>query len=68
MSNKDIFMVFKDMFPFYIPDVQMWFPNGKNSIRVRMDNNSERMFTYNNDKDWRLETAKSYFKENKKGE
>ena len=62
MSSKDIFAIFKTMFPSYAQDAEMWYPNGKASIRIRMKNRSERIFTYLYDKEWRFETAKIYLK------
>ena len=46
-------------------NVEIWFPNGKNSIRVRQTNKQEFIFTYNGKDDWRFETAKSFIKEGK---
>ena len=40
--------------------VIQWFPNGHNSIRVRLTNNEDFIFTYNSDKDWCYETVDSY--------
>jgi Txe/YoeB family toxin of Txe-Axe toxin-antitoxin module len=37
-----------------------WFPNGYNSIRIRYENRNEFVFTYHDDKKWRLETG-DYF-------
>lgn len=40
--------------------VVQWFPNGLNSIRVRLTNKDEFIFTYNSDKNWCYETVDSY--------
>ena len=44
-----------------------WFPNGKNSIRVRQTNGAEFIFTYGGKDDWRFETATSFIKGMKGG-
>lgn len=60
MSHPDIFNKFSHMFPDKSVDIVIWFPNGRNSIRVRNSWNEEFIFTFNNSKDWMLETANSF--------
>lgn len=68
MRHSDILRQFELYFPNYAGDkIAVWFPNGKNSIRVRHINGEEFIFSYNGRKDWKLETANSYL-ENMKGE
>lgn len=38
----------------------MWFPNGRNSIRIRQKNGQEFIFTYHSQKDWKFETITSF--------
>lgn len=60
MSHKKIFGLFQKLFPLYSGGIT-WFPNGKNSIRIRIDTNkSEFIFTYENKKLWKFETIDSF--------
>ncbi len=66
MAHGDVYKWFELYFPNYAGgNVEIWFPNGKNSIRVRQTNKQEFIFTYNRKDDWRFETAKSFIKEGK---
>lgn len=68
MTHIDVYKRFALYFPNYADkNMDKWFPNGKNSIRVRQANGREFIFTYNNQNDWRLETIKSFLN-NAKGE
>lgn len=60
MAHKNILMMFKERFADIALQVREWFPNGKDSIRVRLGNRQEFIFTYHGDKDWCLETVNSY--------
>ena len=61
MSHSDVYKLFELHMPSYAGDrVEIWFPNGRNSIRVRMRSREEFIFTFNNPKDWRFETIDSY--------
>lgn len=61
MVHTDVYKWFALYFPDYAEDkVDKWFPNGKNSIRIRQINGQEFIFSYNNQKDWRLETINSF--------
>ena len=50
------------MFPNMAKYAAMWFPNGRNSIRIRDINKHELIFTYYSDADWRLETVNEFLK------
>ena len=63
MGHNEIFKQYNSLFPIYSgSNAKMWFPNGKNCIRVRLNNNQEFIFTYNDVENWKLETTKSYIK------
>lgn len=62
MSQKEILEKFKTTFPELARNTSIWFPNGKNSIRVRQVGGQEFIFTYNDKKEWILETHKSFIK------
>lgn len=60
MVHKDVYKIFISHFPKESGKVEMWFPNGKNSVRVRMTDKRELVFTYNGPNDWFLETVNSF--------
>ena len=63
MAHKIIFEKFKSIFPHYSEIVDSWFPNGKNSVRIRfIGHRQDIVFTYSNTHDWRLETLDSFIK------
>lgn len=67
MTHVDIYEKFKEMFPEQSFFIDEWFPNGKNSIRVRMKDGSDFIFTYTNPFDWCYETVESFIKTKMKG-
>lgn len=63
MSHVEVLKQFESRFPDFSGDaVDVWFANGKNSIRIRQKNRMEFIFTFNGDKDWKLETIDSFMK------
>lgn len=63
MVHNDVYKRFALCFPDYAGNrVECWFPNGKNSIRIRQNNKQEFIFTFLNDKEWRFETIDSYLR------
>ena len=63
MTHKDVLKMFKTYFPSIAGVMTEWFPNGKNSIRVRYSRiRPDVVFTYNDTKDWKLETVDSFIK------
>lgn len=68
MAHGDVYKCFELYFPQYAGEnVELWFQNGKNSIRVRTTDKREFIFTCNGKDDWRFETVKSFIK-GRKGE
>ena len=67
MTHKEVFKHFKNLMPFYHEKSITWYQNGKNSIRVEMDNGERFIFTFNNKRDWRFETVDSFVKNMKGG-
>lgn len=60
MRHPDVKSLFDRMFDTRFGEVEAWFPNGKNSIRVRMKHRCEPyefIFTYNSKNCWSLETV-----------
>lgn len=60
MAHREIYELFKMLFPMYEYNVTEWFPNGKGSIRVRLEKNMDFIFSYKNNKDWKFETVNSF--------
>ena len=62
MTHDIIYYNFVQHLHHYAKDVDTWFPNGKNSIRVRYINGCEFIFTYNKDSDWCYETLDCFIR------
>lgn len=60
MSHNEIRKWFELYFPSYAGDQTIaWFPNGKNSIRIRQSTGREFIFTYHSATNWKFETVDS---------
>lgn len=62
MPHKQVYLLFARKFPSLASEAKDWMQNGKNSVRIRLRNGREVIFTYNNDNDWCMETTKSFIK------
>ena len=60
MTHKDVFKQFGVLFPGYLRESDVWFPAGKNTIRVRMKNKREFIFQYDGQNNMRFETLDSF--------
>lgn len=60
MVHKKVFQIFSKGFPQYKDVIGVWYPNGKNSIRVVKTSGKEMIFTFNSEKDWKLESVDSF--------
>ena len=60
MTQKEVYKAFELFFPQYTEHINVWFPNGKNSIRIRLANGNEFIFTCDSKGDWRFETLDSF--------
>lgn len=60
MAHKEVLNNFKLYFPQFAESIDVWFPNGKNSIRIRLKDKREFIFTYHNVLFWRFETVDSF--------
>lgn len=68
MTKDGIYRIFKNYFPNFVWDrTATWYPNGRDSIRVKNAAGEELIFTYSSEKNWRLETIDSFL-EKMKGE
>lgn len=70
MTHDDVHKCAVELFPQYLEKEEIWFANGKSSIRVRLIDGREFIFTCYDKQDYRFETVKSFMKEmrRKKGE
>ena len=59
MTHDVIFGYFRNCIPQCSKPskIERWFPNGKNSIRIRFEDESEYVFTYYGDNVWCFETV-----------
>lgn len=62
MTHKEVFEKFEKCFPQFAETVECIFPNGKNSIRVRIAYLRDYIFTFNDEYDWCFETVDSFIK------
>lgn len=70
MTHANILDYFKKVLPYKAENISVWYPNGKNSIRVRMTDGRELIFTMTGKYDWTLETLNHFMQSMKmmKGE
>ena len=71
MTHIDIYKKFLKICPIIEDTIECWFQNGKNSIRVRMKNKKEIVFTVYSSNKWKIESMDlhiSEMKELRKGE
>ena len=69
MSHTDIYGIFAKVFPMFADKVNIYFPNGKNSIRIRLnDVEQDFVFTFVNGREWRFETVDVFIKNTLKKE
>lgn len=67
MVHTEVYKLFRAAFPTYAIQMTEYFPNGKNSIRLRAaGTRQEYVFTINGANDWRFETIDSFLKTLKK--
>lgn len=62
MLHDDVYKQFTGYFLPLSHWVKEWFPNGKNSVRIRMKDGKDYVFTYDGKDDWCFETADCFIK------
>jgi len=62
MVHSELIKRYQALFKYSVQDIDVWFPNGKDSIRVRSLSKEEYIFTYKNEKTWKLETVNHFIK------
>jgi hypothetical protein len=60
MLHQKVFDVFKNKFAVIAAQTETWFPNGKDSVRIRLTDKQEIIFTYHGEPGWSLETIDNY--------
>lgn len=45
MTHDEVYQTYRDTLPFYAKRTTEWFPNGYDSVRVRVENQGEFVFT-----------------------
>ena len=68
MLHKDVYVWFTVVFPQYVDKVKETFPCGKNTVRIKLLDQTELVFYYESLADWRLETVDSFIARIRKGE
>lgn len=68
MTHKDVYKYFTLYFPQFAEHVEIWYPNGKNSVRVRQKNGQDFVFTYNGEMLWCFETVENHINRIRKGD
>ena len=62
MTHMRVMDQFIEHFPNLKDTIDVWFQNGKNSIRIRFKNDSpELIFTFDSNKSWTLETVDKFY-------
>lgn len=76
MTHNELLNIYKTMFNavnvpycnrFANMEIDVWFSNGKDSIRVRYTDKTELVFTYHDKNNWKLETLNEFIKSIKGG-
>lgn len=68
MTHREVFEQFKKYFPQFADSVKTIFPCGKNTVRLRLEQMRDYVFTYNGERDWSFETVDSFMRTRMKGE
>lgn len=63
MTQKEVLEKFEEISHISKDEIDTWFPNGRSSVRVRLKNGNELIFTYKNKNIWRLETKASFLED-----
>ena len=64
MSHRAVYELFRKTFPVYSECVVSWGPIGRNSVKVRLQDNADFVFSYLNDREWQFETIEHFNKNN----
>ena len=67
MVHSEILKKFQSLFPEIEEEVEVWFPNGRDSIRLRERGGLELVFSVHGDCDWSIETLNLYIDNKMRG-
>ena len=62
MLHTEVFDKYKKVFYREVPNIDVWHPNGFNSIRIRLKTGEEYIFSFVNDRMWSMETLDNFIK------
>lgn len=65
MTHSQVYGYFKEYLPEQEKKVTEYFPNGKNSVRVRQTNGHDFIFSVESPKAWRFETIDRFISDMK---
>lgn len=65
MIHKNVYAIYEKLMPFYASQTKEYFPCGLNTIRVRLQDRREFVFSYGKDDSWCFETLDRYIKKMK---
>lgn len=65
MTHKNVFETFNKMFHGWRGMSEFWYPYGNSTIKIRMKNRAEYVFTYFDERHWKLETIESFGRKGK---
>lgn len=57
MVHAQVYSFFKKVMPLEEKEATVYFPNGRNSIRIRKKNGQEFIFSYRSETEWSYETV-----------
>ena len=60
MIYDEVYGLYKECLPDRAADTKEYFPNGKNSIRVRQNNGQDFVFTFIEPGSWKFETIDEF--------
>ena len=60
MLHTDVISSYSELFPERCKDIDTWLMNGYNSVRLKFKDGDERIFTFYNNKNWKIETVDSF--------
>ena len=60
MFPVQIYNMFKWLYPINEDEIEDWYPNRADSVRVRTKAYEDLIFTYKSDSDWKIETVDAF--------
>lgn len=60
MTHSKVYEIYERLLPFYAKKTKEYFQCGRNTIRVRMNDKEEFVFSYDNSRSWSFDTLDRY--------